>query len=109
MDRLYLKTIKAVWLSRQHQLQDMVIENYAPSWGLAIAFSNVLMGVKMELKETLEFMKDPSRFAKLKKRLKRNTLGGRIAGLETDDKMTDRQIAAKVRKGSTFRRRRLAQ
>jgi len=34
----------------------------------------------------------------LKKRLKRNNLGGRIAGLETADKMTDRQIAAKVRK-----------
>ena len=33
----------------------------------------------------------------LKKRLKRNNLGGRIAGLETVDKMTDRQIAAKVR------------
>jgi hypothetical protein len=34
----------------------------------------------------------------LKKRLKRNNLGGRIAGIETVDKMTDRQIAAKVRK-----------
>ena len=34
----------------------------------------------------------------LKKRLKKNNLGGRIAGLETADKMTDRQIAAKVRK-----------
>jgi hypothetical protein len=34
----------------------------------------------------------------LKKRLKRNKLGGRIIGIETVDKMTDRQIAAKVRK-----------
>jgi hypothetical protein len=34
----------------------------------------------------------------LKKRLKRNKLGGRIVGIETVDKMTDRQIAAKVRK-----------
>ena len=34
----------------------------------------------------------------LKKRLKKNKLGGRIAGIETVDKMTDRQIAAKVRK-----------
>jgi len=34
----------------------------------------------------------------LKKRLKRNSLGGRIVGIETADKMTDRQIAAKVRK-----------
>jgi hypothetical protein len=34
----------------------------------------------------------------LKKRLKRNKLNGRIVGIETVDKMTDRQIAAKVRK-----------
>ena len=34
----------------------------------------------------------------LKKRLERGGLGGRIAALETVDKMTDRQIAAKVRK-----------
>jgi hypothetical protein len=40
----FLKTIKAVWLPRQDQLQEMVIENYATPWDLAIAFSNVLMG-----------------------------------------------------------------
>jgi hypothetical protein len=40
----YLKTIKAVWLPRQDQLQEMVIERYATPWDLAIAFSNVLMG-----------------------------------------------------------------
>ena len=40
----YLKTIKAVWLPRQDQLQEIVIENYATVWDLAIAFSNVLMG-----------------------------------------------------------------
>ncbi|MCX6555193.1 MAG: hypothetical protein NTZ12_09310 [Candidatus Aminicenantes bacterium] len=34
----------------------------------------------------------------LKKRLERDGLGGRIAAVETVDKMTDRQIAAKVRK-----------
>jgi hypothetical protein len=34
----------------------------------------------------------------LKKRLKRNKLDGRIVGTETVDKMTDRQIAAKVRR-----------
>jgi hypothetical protein len=39
----YLKTIKAVWLPRQDQLQEIVIEKYATSWDLAIAFSNVLM------------------------------------------------------------------
>jgi hypothetical protein len=33
----------------------------------------------------------------LKKRLKRNNLGGRIVSIETVDKMTDRQISAKVR------------
>ena len=33
----------------------------------------------------------------LKKRLERDGLGGRIAGIETVDKLTDRQIAAKVR------------
>ena len=32
----------------------------------------------------------------LKKRLKKNGLDGRIVGVETVDKMTDRQIAAKV-------------
>ena len=42
--KTYLKTIKAVWLPRQDQLQDMVIEKYATPWDLAIAFSNVLMG-----------------------------------------------------------------
>jgi hypothetical protein len=34
----------------------------------------------------------------LKKRLKKNNLGGRIAGIETAGRMTERQIAAKVRK-----------
>lgn len=34
----------------------------------------------------------------LKKRLEKSKLGGRIAGVETIDKLTDRQIAAKVRK-----------
>jgi hypothetical protein len=33
----------------------------------------------------------------LKKRLEESKWGGRIAGVETVDKMTDRQIAAKVR------------
>ena len=33
----------------------------------------------------------------LKKRLEKSKLGERIAGIETADKMTDRQIAAKVR------------
>jgi hypothetical protein len=33
----------------------------------------------------------------LKKRLEKNNLGGRIVGIEKVDKMTDRQIASKVR------------
>ena len=33
----------------------------------------------------------------LKERLEKKNLGGRIVGIETVDKMTDRQIAAKVR------------
>jgi hypothetical protein len=33
----------------------------------------------------------------LRKRLEKNNLGGRIVAIETVDKMTDRQIAAKVR------------
>jgi hypothetical protein len=33
----------------------------------------------------------------LKKRLEKDKLGGRIVGIETADKMTDNQIAAKVR------------
>jgi len=33
----------------------------------------------------------------LKKRLEKSKLGGRIAGVEIVDKMTDRQIAAKIR------------
>ena len=39
----YLKTIKAVWLPRQDQLQEMIIDKYATPWDLTIAFSNVLM------------------------------------------------------------------
>ena len=35
----------------------------------------------------------------LKKRLESEELGGRIVGIETVDKMTDRQIVAKVRRG----------
>jgi len=33
----------------------------------------------------------------LEKRLERESLGGRVVGVETVDKMTDRQIAARVR------------
>ena len=52
----YLKTIKAVWLTRQDQLQEMVIENYAMPWDLAIAFSNVLMGENASYFEKFDSM-----------------------------------------------------
>jgi hypothetical protein len=41
----------------------------------------------------------------LKKRLKRDKLGGRIVGIETVDKMTNRQISAKVRQYFKEKRR----
>jgi hypothetical protein len=52
----YLKTIKAVWLPRQDQLQEMVIENYAMPWDLAIAFTNVLMGENASYFEKFDSM-----------------------------------------------------
>lgn len=39
--------------------------------------------------------------SELRKRLERDNLGGRIIAVETVDKMTDRQIAAKVREYSS--------
>jgi hypothetical protein len=52
----YLKTIKAVWLPRQDQLQEMVFNNYATPWDLAIAFSNVLMGENASYFEKIDSM-----------------------------------------------------
>jgi hypothetical protein len=52
----YLKTIKAVWLPRQDQLQESVIENYATPWDLAVAFSNVLMGQNASYFEKFDSM-----------------------------------------------------
>src|SRR4030042_473190 len=52
----YLKKIKAVWLPRQDQLQEMVIEKYATPWDLAIAFSNVLMGNNASSFDTFDSM-----------------------------------------------------
>ena len=52
----YLKTIKAVWLPSQDQLQEMVIENYAMPWDLTIAFSNVLMGENASYFEKFDSM-----------------------------------------------------
>ncbi len=52
----YLKTIKAVRLPRQDQLQEMVIEKYATPWDLAIAFSNVLMADKTSYFDNFDSM-----------------------------------------------------
>jgi hypothetical protein len=52
----YLKTIKAVWLPKQDQLQEMVIEKYATPWDLTIAFSNVLMGDKTSYFDNFDSM-----------------------------------------------------
>lgn len=52
----YLKSIKAVWLPRQDQLQEMVIEKYATYWDLAIGFSNVLMGDKTSYFDNFDSM-----------------------------------------------------
>jgi len=52
----YLKTIKAVWLPRQDQLQEMVIEKYATPWDLAIAFSNLLMDDKTSCFDNFDSM-----------------------------------------------------
>jgi hypothetical protein len=48
------------------------------------------------LKGRYESLKVPAK-DELKKRLEKSKLGGRITGVETVDKMTDRQIAKKVR------------
>jgi len=52
----YLKTIKAVWIPRQDQVQEIIIGNYATSWDLAIAFSNGLMGEHASYFETFDSM-----------------------------------------------------
>ena len=52
----YLKTIKAVWLPRQDQLQEMVIDKYATPWDLAIAFSNLLMDDKTSYFDNFDSM-----------------------------------------------------
>jgi hypothetical protein len=52
----YLKSIKAAWLPRQDQLQEMVLDNYATPWDLAIAFSNVLMGENASYFEKFDSM-----------------------------------------------------
>ena len=43
----------------------------------------------------------------IEKRLENEALGGRVVGVETVDKMTDRQIAARVRQQFSKRKRRI--
>ena len=52
----YLKTIKAVWIPRQDQVQEIIIEHYPTSWDLAIAFSNGLIGENASYFEKFDSM-----------------------------------------------------
>ena len=63
--------------------------------GLNIYYDAVIACIR-DAKSILIFGPGNAKY-ELKKRLERNNLGGRITGIETVDKMTDRQIAAKVR------------
>ncbi len=65
------------------------------------------MGTRVGLCKVIESIRDAESIlilgpgegkGELKKRLVRNKLGGRIVGIETIDRMTDRQMAAKVRR-----------
>lgn len=62
---------------------------------LNIYYDTVIAAVRSA--EALVILGPGEAKGELKKRLVRNRLGGRVAAVETADKMTDRQIAAKVR------------
>jgi hypothetical protein len=40
----YMNQIKAVWLPRQDQLQEIISDQYTEPWDLAVEFANALMG-----------------------------------------------------------------
>ncbi|MGA7538232.1 MAG: hypothetical protein WBW93_05645 [Steroidobacteraceae bacterium] len=62
---------------------------------LNIYYDTVIAAVRNA--ESLVILGPGEAKGELKKRLVRNKLGGRVAAVATADKMTDRQIAAKVR------------
>jgi hypothetical protein len=62
---------------------------------LNIYYDTVIAAVRSA--EALVILGPGEAKGELRKRLVRNKLGGRVVAVETADKMTDRQIAAKVR------------
>jgi hypothetical protein len=40
----YMNQIKAVWIPRQDQLQEIISDHYTTPWDLAVEFANTLMG-----------------------------------------------------------------
>jgi hypothetical protein len=66
------------------------------STGLLNIYYNAVIACISDAESILIFGPGEAK-GELKKRLERNKLGGRIVGIETIDRMTDRQIAAKVR------------
>ena len=67
------------------------------STGLLNIYYNAVIACIRDAESILIFGPGEAK-GELKKRLEREKLGGRIVGIETIDRMTDRQIAAKVRR-----------
>ncbi len=67
------------------------------STGLLNIYYNAVIACIRDAESILIFGPGEAK-GELKKRLVRNKLRGRIVGIETIDRMTDRQIAAKVRR-----------
>jgi hypothetical protein len=67
------------------------------STGLLNIYYNAVIACIRDAESILIFGPGEAK-GELKKRLMRNKLGGRIVGIKTIDRMTDRQIAAKVRR-----------
>jgi hypothetical protein len=67
------------------------------STGLFSIYYNAVIACIRDAESILIFGPGEAK-GELKKRLVRNKLHGRIVGIETSDGMTDRQIAAKVRR-----------
>ena len=67
------------------------------STGLLNIYYNAVIACIRDAESILIFGPGEAK-GELKKRLVRNKLHGRIVGIETIDRMTDRQIAAKVRR-----------
>jgi hypothetical protein len=40
----YMNQIKALWIPRQDQLQEIISDHYTTPWDLAVEFANALMG-----------------------------------------------------------------